>query len=46
MPGLTCYQNWPDFKTVIKSAHHIGWSSNSELMGVGNEEGRVNVFKL
>ena len=40
------FSNWPDFKTVLKSVHGLAWSSDSQLLALGNEEGSLNIYKL
>ena len=44
LPSCTVYKNWPTGATPLGRISAVGWSANSEMLGVGNEQGKVRLF--
>ena len=46
LPSCAVYRNWPTSTTPLGRITAVGWSANSELLGVGNEQGRVRLWEI
>ncbi|KAL9099281.1 MAG: hypothetical protein Q9163_005198 [Psora crenata] len=46
LPSCTVYKNWPTSNTPLGRITAVGWSANSEMLGVGNEQGRVRLWEV
>ena len=46
LPSCTVYKNWPTSNTPLGRITAIGWSPNGEMLGVGNEQGKVRLWEL
>ncbi len=46
VPSRTVFSNWPTGQTPIRYASAVGFSPNSGLLAVGNDRGRVLLYRL
>ena len=46
LPSCTVYRNWPTAATPLGRVSAVGWSANSEMLGVGNEQGKVRLWEV
>ncbi|CAG9330593.1 unnamed protein product [Blepharisma stoltei] len=46
VPSQTVFSNWPGIRDHIKYPMSLAFSSNSELMSVGNDEGVALLYRL
>ena len=46
LPSCTVYKNWPTGATPLGRISAVGWTANSEMLGVGNEQGKIRLFEV
>jgi U3 small nucleolar RNA-associated protein 18 len=46
VPSRTVFSNWPTGQTPLRYASALGFSPNSGLLAVGNDRGRVLLYRL
>lgn len=45
-PSRTAYQNWPTAGTPLGVVTALGWSPRSDVLAMGNQRGRVLLYRL
>ncbi|PLN77426.1 putative small nucleolar ribonucleo protein complex subunit [Aspergillus taichungensis] len=46
LPSCTVYRNWPTSNTPLGRISSVAVSPNSELVAVGNEQGRIRLWEI
>ena len=46
LPSCTVYKNWPTSNTPLGRITAVAWNVNSEMLAVGNEQGKVRLWEV
>ena len=46
LPSCTVYKNWPNSGTPLGRITAVAWSRNSEMLAVGNEQGKIRLWEI
>ena len=46
LPSCTIYKNWPTSGTPLGRITAVAWTRNSEVLAVGNEQGKIRLWEI
>lgn len=46
LPSCTVYRNWPTSATPLGRITAVAWASNSEMLAVANEQGKIRLWEI
>lgn len=46
LPSCTVYRNWPTSNTPLGRISSVAISPNSDMLAVGNEQGRIRLWEI